>query len=1099
MYNTFPTLPDFYEEGGADGAFGDYFRGIVTAPSTFAGLFLPGLGKAGGVAATQAAKLAVNKAITSGVKNVGIKQGLKNTLKGGILTKSYAELAKRPILASSIVEASGAALQNVAMQKTEQEIGVREKGSNALDINYLEAGAYGALGAATNAALAVSTAKVFGGKAVGLLGKSSRRTSGDMLGEATDSLLKKNKKAVLETEKLMKKNAVLSNRIIKDLRPLDVNLTEAGDVVEKGLRKKLFNKTDAIPDFVISLDSSRSKRIFGAIMEIMHKGATDGRRSTQSKQQFILKKGERITEGVARILRTQFDNDADKVKFLTTIYKKYNLSGDDFANFFMANVSNAAKTLQSASSVAKLVKSIDSAGDDIFGMGKEAKETLLKMKNLGDARELLDVAKTGETKQTFIRQLDQMRLSFMTSQVATTYRNTISGYSRIGFDAATKLLDRTIATILRGTDKLTGFKASSGKVSLLDYKDLPNDDSFSVLLGLANGHETEAIETMFRLGFDKQATTLFRELRDIADASGSMSGKAGVMRNISRDINALNTISDNYFKRIAFSGSLKRQLNEMYVAKRDANKLLSKKDKNYVEPNLLREKYNIVDIVKRGKFTETFQSKEGKNALGKAIEDALYFTYQKTPDGNTAKLMINLMHKAPFLTTSFMPFPRFVANALRFTYEYSPLYIFQGAARSFAKDANNYEEVAKSLVGLGAFAGAIAYRENYGGDNWWEGKTPSGRTFDLRPFFPAAPYLYFADLYLRMKNEDPVLKNRGKDFIKESAQALTGTQMRAGMGLWAFDNAMEDFSKGSFEGLLKLGGKGVGNIVNTFTIPLTFPQDVYNTFLAPDEARIVYNSKSSDLLSHIVNRSIARIPGNKNLERLLSEKIGTKVPEPLESAFVANNLRREIPITRQTFGLLLQSEKSFIEKEIIRLKMNPNVLKSRTGIPEADQLYNQFRGEYASQYLSPVLEKDEYYLRAKKENNVPEQRRRLLEIKQRHMDYVNELVIKYARKKIKDKSDPRVIEGIDTLPLTKSVERYGFNPIEQDNFEKFNQSVREEATEMYKKNHGKPSRGSPYNYRALIYYATKIKERNKLREQKSIFESQGAVGYENIN
>ena len=78
-----------------------------------------------------------------------------------------------------------------------------------------------------------------------------------------------------------------------------------------------------------------------------------------------------------------------------------------------------------------------------------------------------------------------------------------------------------------------------------------------------------------------------------------------------------------------------------------------------------------------------------------------------------------------------------------------------------AKDADNYEELAKGLVGSGFLAGAIAFRNSeYAGENWYEGKTMDGKTYDLRPFFPAAPYLFFADLITRKYKGEPLTGDR---------------------------------------------------------------------------------------------------------------------------------------------------------------------------------------------------------------------------------------------------------------------------------------------------------------------------------------------------
>ena len=100
-----------------------------------------------------------------------------------------------------------------------------------------------------------------------------------------------------------------------------------------------------------------------------------------------------------------------------------------------------------------------------------------------------------------------------------------------------------------------------------------------------------------------------------------------------------------------------------------------------------------------------------------------------------------------------MPFPRFVANAMRFTYEYSPAYLLSKPSRDaiFGKSAN-YEDVAKGLVGLGMYNGAVAFRESeHAGEKWYEGKTADGKTYDLRPFFPAAPFFILCRLVCKSK------------------------------------------------------------------------------------------------------------------------------------------------------------------------------------------------------------------------------------------------------------------------------------------------------------------------------------------------------------
>lgn len=206
---------------------------------------------------------------------------------------------------------------------------------------------------------------------------------------------------------------------------------------------------------------------------------------------------------------------------------------------------------------------------------------------------------------------------------------------------------------------------------------------------------------------------MFRELQDIVDATNMKSGvKLDKMRAIGANLNALNQASDNMFKRALFVGSLKRQLNELFSSEiRKGNK--TKAD---------AKEFDLREIVRTGEFKNKFSTSDFKPMLDKAVEEALYFTYQKTPDSPLARSIISGIHKAPFLTTSLVPFPRFIANAMRFTYEYSPLYLLDaGFVRFATKRQDNYEELAKGLVGTGFLMGATAYRmSEYAGENWWK-------------------------------------------------------------------------------------------------------------------------------------------------------------------------------------------------------------------------------------------------------------------------------------------------------------------------------------------------------------------------------------------
>lgn len=1033
LYQTFREMPHFYEEGGAENAFGDYVEGLLKAPSTYLGLLLPGYGKAAGVASSQAAKAAVAGTL---------RQAFQPQRIGSRMIQAA---ASNPIKTTIAGEAAFGALQNVAAQKTELEADLRKEFDNKeLMVTSVASGVL-------PAAAAVGLAKT---------GFSSfaERNVGDLLDEADKAELKLIAEANEAAEKTLND---VDDKILDDtkevLRALDPEAVKKGEAVKDKVRDELETgykmgmgmdkdaaipgeEYDFIPTFDIVLDPSKKKRIFAMTTEILAKGG--GRRE-----------GERITEAIGRVLRSASDETLENALNLGDIFKKYNLTPDDFANMFMADVSHAARTLGQAGAVRR---AIDSSYDDLFGLNAQRKGDLYQATkaleeegsagvnrflektdmitdemNVGIAKRMLNGAKA----------LDALRLASMTSQTGTTVRNTVSGVARVGIDTLTKAVDRGISTAV-------GKNVAKA-----------NEDIFAVLFGITNKKEAMAIEAIFKSGFSTKASQMFRELQDIANTTDMAAGvKMDKMRAIGANLNALNQASDNMFKRAAFVGSLKRQLNELFTKQiREGNKTQAD-----------AAEYNLREIVRTGNFKGFYSTGKGKEMLDKAVEDALYFTYQKTPDSQVARALIDGIHKAPFLTTSLVPFPRFIANAMRFTYEYSPLYLLDaGFVRFAAKNQDNYEELAKGLVGTGLLMGAIGYRmSEHAGENWWEGRRADGSTYDLRPFFPAAPFLFLGDLVARSIDQDvaniagfkeqdrPLYGDRNE--LADAIQALSGTQFRAGMGLYALDNALRDvMAEDDPQKAQRMLTAAAANIINTFSIPMTMLQDTYNTFAAPDDARIVRNTNSSDMLSFFINKSLARIPMNYRIEEFLSEKLGTNPSEIYQSPTRAEDLRRTTPFSRQVYGALFNERKNRFEKELADLKISRQIVFAKTGVPEADALIAQFMGEYITDYVVPAIEQSDVYDKLTREGK---------------KDFLKRVIDEY-RSDIMD-----LVEYNSKQPVYK--ERYGFDPMEKTGWNKVRKVDKERAMKVYHENHGVPEDGK-YDYTKLLYYAKYIAQMRK--------------------
>lgn len=1018
LYQSFNELPAFSD--GVGSTILDYAAGLASAPSTYIGLALPGIGKGAGIAATQAAKESTKQILLKAFKTP--------------LTTLAKQAAARPITTTIGVEGVAGSLQNIAAQKTEIAADLRK------DFSVGEAATVGVLsGVAAPAAFVPGLIK-------GKLAKKIEAGTGDLVGEARAAVDKANEEALERTTKVLANNTELADSIkaaMPSLDPEDVLKPDAKkraldpDAVKAGkeLSQEEAEKLGMADWQRIAPSKEQVKRIFGAVTEIMVK-------AKNGPQQ-----GERITEAVARVIR-----EADLGESVAPeIMKKYNITSDDLANLIIADASSAASELAQRGAGARVFKNLNEvAANDIFALSADRKKVLDKLSKemeSGDVQAALTTIKP-EQETGFIRALDQVRLASMTSQTATTIRNTASGVSRVGIDLVMKSFDRGVTSSIR---KIRGDKIGP-KVGLGDA--VPNKDATAILYGVMNGKESKAVSKIFELGFHSKAANLFKAIRDVDDATGK-GVKMTKLRAYSQELNALNTISDNIFKRAAFSGQLKRRLNEKYMRDVDQVNKLRAKGKEAADINA--EDYDLVEIIKQGKFNTIFGGKEGNKMLDEAVKDALEFTYQKDPEGQFTRGLINGIHKYPFLTTSLVPFPRFVANAMRFTYEYSPLYLMgknKAGNRVItelvgAGNEENYEATAKALTGIAMYSAAYAFRSSENaGENWYEYKKDDGTTFDMRPFFPAAPFLFVAEMARRGFNDDPIMGD--SSFITDAIQALSGTQFRAGFGIYALDSALGDIFSDDVdatEKAKKIGGNFVANAVSTFTIPLTFGQDMYNTFYADDDERIVRQMDvSDDITSLIINKSLARVPGNFYLQEQLAESIGTKASEIYEVPTRNAPLRRVTPISRQTFGILQQERRNFFENELARLKISRRILTSKTGVPEADQLINSLIGEYSTDFIVPVLKNSEEY----KDLGPDEQK-------------------EFIRSVIKDyKAD--IMDVVKVRSALSGKDRYGFDPMQRVAFNKLNPVAQKRALSRYHEVFGKPEEGEPYDYEQLVDY-----------------------------
>tara|TARA_R100000388_G_scaffold23353_2_gene17718 strand:- start:53 stop:3703 length:3651 start_codon:yes stop_codon:yes gene_type:complete len=1028
----FKALPELWQEGSAPGATMDYIKGILTAPSTYAGILIPVKGKVAGQAVTKASALGV--------------ASILNAMKP---TSIIAAASANPIKTTIAVEGLSGLAQDVAAQNTDIEAQLQDDYSIGQNV-----GAF-VLSAAPAGALTY-----FGkGRAVAYI----ERNTGDIVETSQKAILDRIGKASNETDKLFtgkfKKENInvasqISNALVKsnpNLAPLNQTLVTKGLTTLKGITgdKNLYKNADVIEPLGLKMDvnSLKFRNLTGALTEILTKG---GRKFDPNV---------RITEQLADVLRKDIDKD-EVSSYLGNFLQKYNLTTDDVANVFMAEVSEAGRALQmvgqSKKDITKFISSLeDVASYDLFGFDKKAVENIKKANKTAS-----NTVRNKVTEAGIFRQLDQARLAFMTSQVATTVRNTVSGYTRVGFDVLTRSIEKTVQNVT-GT-------APTG----------PNDDIFAIAYGLANRKESQAVKELFESGFAGEASKLFRALIDVEDVTN---GRLSRLHGVSRQLNALNTLSDNMFKQAALTGELKRKLNVMASKALDSStKIKTGKDAGkltveglgnikFANAQELTEHFDLIKIMSEGRFNQVFgTSKEGQEALKDAVQRSLDFTYQRTFNNDLARLFSKVVHAVPFVGTNAVPFPRFMMNAMKFTYDHSPLNhaMYKEAYQAFLDPApkeigQRYENIAKGTLGYGLLMAATAFRmSEFAGDEWYTGKTSSGQRYDLRPMFPAAPYLFVGDMFARYLKGDPI-RFDNKKTVLTAAQTFTGSNLRTGFGVVGLENLINKTMEADADNtreLETLATEFVSNIITTFTIPATILQDTYNTFLAPDDERILRDTNSKDMFTLGVNRILSRIPANYAIEKYLEKTLGKDVytaPQPLVSPTTQEKIRRKNPITRQLAGVLFREKLTVVEEELERLRISRFQVYPRTRDPEVDAIVAFHMQRYMAEDIANYIENSKIY----NDINIGKSKI-LLDAGLSKSKIQKELLLdKITRFRTVAKEEAKAwsIGSSDSYPM------------EREAFRKQPETIRALAQELYHRKFGEPSENRGYNYKALEF------------------------------
>ena len=590
----------------------------------------------------------------------------------------------------------------------------------------------------------------------------------------------------------------------------------------------------------------------------------------------------------------------DVPTIISRIAENNKITPEEFTSYIYPSVRQSAKELNAFSQLAKAYKQrLDPNGTFETGSG-----------TLG-----------------FLKRLDNIRKGLLVSRLSTSVRNYISQSARVGLETLQSGLELALQQTIRPfvKDKV---QFDKGAVSPL-----------SNFQGLINNFtqwnpkihkEIKTLTNKIFESFPKEKDRLFLNYAsDVKNTSG-LANKKGILNKVEGGVDLVNIVNktQEYITRRA-----------VFLARLDeAVKANGKFYKNKTLEQLTRD--GELNLLRPSEITV---------AIDKALDTTFAKDFNASKGGfdRFAAKFIEVVNSAPFLLTNIIPFPRFLMNAVKFQYDYSPLgilsFLSKGARAELSR--GNTSVLSKATLGTGMILAAYALRnQSYAGEKWYEFKVGE-RTVDVRPFNPFASYLFLGDVIKRY--QEGTLRNLD---VKGIASVLFG--IRGTTGVYLVDSLINFFTdpKLNKESMISGVQKLLGETAAGYLTPFQNFTDVYAQFFP--EARAVKETGGAEFTGAFTRR----FPGS-NLPTLTSptsyiiDKNG--IPR-------ASPIYKEDPLLTQVTGLTFIPPKNPAEKELDRLGFEQREIFRSTGIPELDRAYKDKLAVSIGFGLSGIVSTPEY-------------------------------------------------------------------------------------------------------------------------------------------
>ena len=1008
LFRDMERLPDFYEEGGTGtfDALMDYGEGLLTDPLTYFGF---GAGAVAKFGATKAAKKLILDNVAKGMtKEAATEAAKKQSLKIGL------KASAKPLAVETAVASGEGAYAASAGAELDAEAGIREAYGLEDKASAEEIAITGGITGALTLGLGA-----FAVPAIGKLGMFDAKRNIDLqqtVKEGLDKKLRaKAQKGNVTKEQLDEFDPINESKILDDIRNIDESVAKrkedlkkgretiekldpATDITEANLSAEIQEKVAKISIDVVKQMSGSNDKVVRAFFEDLKSGYASRKDKTMNLTMMMIKKLDDLKTGGIAI------EDFDR------IIARSGLSAEEFANAYGATRSKVGSDLRKDSDFGKMMREL------VDFDPKLKQEFDKKFGKIDPTTNMLSKA------HDIMMRLDRERRALMVTQLSTTMRNVATGAMRLTMEAGSNLVESSVYNIGRGLNS-----ALKGEISAKGVQKGFTDifrDTFGTLgnvvgTGLGGIRTTEVAENLLRYN-----PMLLRQLdRSLQEVGADQSLSA-----FTRFLNKANMAQDIVFRKAVFTANIDKQLRRMGT--------------------------NALEVAVSGKTLPT-------EMLKNAMEESLYFTFARMPKAGTGDKPLDTLGShfvkinealgpLPGLVgipagTSAFPYTRFMVNAMQFNLQYQPgsvLAAFWNAGagwnnlRKGKLDANFKElgekqiakardQLGRGIVGSAALLAAYKYRKESQDTNWYEMKSDDGRTVDIRPFFPLAPYMIVGDLWA--KYQEGTL--RSGEVMGNLFEGVTGTMMRAGASEYVTENlffalgGVEDFNSRDGERTGEIVAGYIGELVGGAFTPARVLKDIEAAF--SKEAAIIRDSKQIEGIG--IERPMKTL--QNSIQRNLPF-VSKYLPEK-QFATRSGPVYEQSSIGKQLTGRRFTPKKNTIEEELVRFGMEEFELLTPTGDKTADSYVKKFLGKLAEENLTREINSDYY---------------QSLSDKKREASFANKL--KYYRKIAKEM-------GEDLATSEANQKGKSITPFDRAKYNKLTKRQRRLADEYYMEQYGR--------------------------------------------